>query len=154
MNMMMLKNVLLFLDIDDKLSTIEVASAKTGSIISEFNRMIKECERGSIDIVLTKSLSRFGRDARESLEAVSRIRVVRTRIIFEKDKIDIDIETVKDEFLISIIEGCEQAENDWRNENIRLDLKYRSEDEISGLYNRGCFGYKKDKNGIISSGIN
>lgn len=41
MNMMILKNVLLFLDIDDKLSTIEVASAKTGSIISEFNRMIK-----------------------------------------------------------------------------------------------------------------
>ena len=152
MNMMMLKNILLFLDIDDKLSTIEVASAKTGSIISEFNRMIKECERGSIDIVLTKSLSRFGRDARESLEAVSRIRVVRTRIIFEKDKID--IETVKDEFLISIIEGCEQAENDWRNENIRLDLKYRSEYEIFGLYNRGCFGYKKDKNGIISSRTN
>ena len=152
MNMMILKNVLLFLDIDNKLSTIEVASAKTGSIISEFNRMIKEYERGSIDIVLTKSLSRFGRDARESLEAVSRIRVVRTRIIFEKDKID--IETVKDEFLISIIEGCEQAENDWRNENIRLDLKYRSEDEISGLYNRGCFGYKKDKNGIISSRTN
>ena len=152
MNMMMLNNVLLFLDIDDKLSTIEVASAKTGSIISEFNRMIKECERGSIDIVLTKSFSRFGRDARESLEAVSRIRVVRTRIIFEKDKID--IETVKDEFLISIIEGCEQAENDWRNENIRLDLKYRSEDEISGLYNRSCFGYKKDKNVIISSRTN
>ncbi len=152
MNMMMLKNVLLFLDIDDKLSTIEVASAKTGSIISEFNRMIKECERGSIDIVLTKSLSRFGRDARESLEAVSRIRVVRTRIIFEKDKID--IETVKDEFLISIIESREQAENDWRNENIRLGLKYRAEDEISGLYNRACFGYKKDKNGIISSRTN
>lgn len=41
MNMMILKNVLLFLDIDDKLSTIEVVSAKTGSIISEFNRMIK-----------------------------------------------------------------------------------------------------------------
>lgn len=152
MNMMILKNVLLFLDIDNKLSTIEVASAKTGSIISEFNRMIKECERASIYIVLTKSLSRFGRDARESLEAVSRIRVVRTRIIFEKDKID--VETVKDEFLISIIEACEQAENDWRNENIRLSLKYRSEDEISGLYNRGCFSYKKDKNGIISSRTN
>lgn len=145
--MMMLKNVLLFLDIDDKLSTIEVASAKTGSIISEFNRMIKECERASIYIVLTKSLSRFGRDARESLEAVSRIRVVRTRIIFEKDKID--TETVKDELLISIIEACDQAENDWRSENIRLGLKYRAEDGTSGLYNRACYGYKKDKNGML-----
>ena len=112
--------------------------------------MIKECEIGSIDIVLTKTLSRFGCDARESLEAVSRIRVVGKRIIFEKYKIV--IETVKDEFLISIIEACEQAENDWRNENIRLGLKYRAEDETSGLYTRGCFGYKKDKNGIIPSG--
>ena len=65
-----------------------------------------------------------------------------------------DTEIFKDELLNSIIEACEQAENDWRNENIRLSLKYRSEDEISGLYNRGCFSYKKDKNGIISSRTN
>ena len=126
---------------------IDVTSAKTGSTRSEFNRMIHECEKGNLDIVLTKSLSRFGRDAKEGLEAIRKIRAAGKRIIFEKDKID--TETVKDELLISIIKACDQAENDWRSENIRLGLKYRAEDGTSGLYNRACYGYKKDKNGML-----
>jgi len=65
--------------------------------------MINECEHGNLDIILTKSLSRFGRDAKEGLEAIRRIRATGKRIIFEKDKID--TETVKDELLISIIEA-------------------------------------------------
>lgn len=52
---------------------LDVASAQTGSKRSEFNRMINECEHGNLDIILTKSLSRFGRDAKEGLEAIRRI---------------------------------------------------------------------------------
>lgn len=126
---------------------IDVASAKTESKRSEFNRMINECEHGNLDIILTKSLSRFGRDAKEGLEAIRRIRAAGKRIIFEKDKID--TETVKDELLISIIEVCDQAENDWISENIRLGLKYRTEDGTSGLYNRASYVYKKDKKGML-----
>ena len=126
---------------------IDVASAKTGTTRSEFNRMIKECERGNIDIVLTKSLSCFRRDAKEGLEAIRKIRAAGKRIIFEKDKIDTEI--VKNEILISIIEACDQPENDWRSENIRLGLKYRAENGTSGLYNRNCYGYKKDKSGML-----
>ena len=103
---------------------IDVASAKTGSTRSEFIRMIHEFEKWNSDIILTKSLSRFGRDAKEGLEVIRKIRAAGERIIFEKDKID--TETVKDELLISRIEACEQAENDWRSENIRLGLKYRA----------------------------
>lgn len=126
---------------------IDVASAKTESKRLEFNRMINECEHGNLDIILTKSFSLFGRDAKEGLEAIRRIRIAGKRIIFEKDKID--TETVKDELLISIIEACYQAENDWRSENIRLGLKYKAEDGTSVLYNRACYGYKKDKNGML-----
>ena len=85
---------------------------------------IEECEKGNLDIILTKSVSRFGRDTKEFLEAIRKIRSCGTRIIFEKDKID--TETVKDELLISTIEACYQAENDWRSENIRFGLKIQS----------------------------
>ena len=115
---------------------IDMASAKIGTTRSELNRMISDCEKGNLDIILTKSLSRFGRDTKEGLEAIRKIRAAGKRIIFEKDKIDTD--TVKDELLISIIEACDQAENDCRSENIRLGLKYRAEDGTSGLYNRAC----------------
>ena len=46
---------------------IDVVSTKTGSKRSEFNRMINEYEYGNLDIILTKSLSRFWRDAKEGL---------------------------------------------------------------------------------------
>lgn len=63
---------------------IDVVSTKTGSKRSEFNRMINEYEYGNLDIILTKSLSRFWRDAKEGLEAIRRIQAAGKRIIFEK----------------------------------------------------------------------
>ena len=126
---------------------LDVASAKVGSSRNEFNRMIDECEKGNLDIILTKSVSRFGRDTKEGLEAIRKIRSCGTRIIFEADKID--TETVDDELLISVVQACSQAENDWRSENIRFGLKHRAEDGTSGLYSRACYGYKKDKHGML-----
>ncbi len=67
---------------------IDVASAKTDSYRSEFSRRISECENGSIDIILIKSINRFGRDTQECLEAIRKIRAAGKRIIFERDKID------------------------------------------------------------------
>jgi len=46
--------------------------------------MISECENESIDIILTKSISRFGRDTQECLEAIRKIRAAGKRIIFER----------------------------------------------------------------------
>ncbi|SFE37926.1 recombinase family protein [Peptostreptococcus sp. D1] len=126
---------------------LDVASAKTGTSRIEFNRMISECEKGNIDIILTKSISRFGRDTQECLEAIRKIRAAGKRIIFERDKID--TEAIGDELLISVIEACEQSENEWRSENIRWGLKRKAENGTSGLYNRPCYGYKKDKYGML-----
>lgn len=126
---------------------LDVASAKVGSSRNEFNRMIDECEKGNLDIILTKSVSRFGRDTKEGLEAIRKLKACGTRIIFEADKID--TETVDDELLISVVQACSQAENDWRSETIRFGLKHRAEDGTSGLYSRACYGYKKDKHGML-----
>ena len=67
---------------------LDVSSAKVGSTRSEFNRMIDECEKGSIDIILTKSVNRFRRYTKEELESIRKIQSCGTRIIFETDKID------------------------------------------------------------------
>lgn len=48
-----------------------------------------------------------------------------------------------------MVQACCQAENDWRSENIRFGLKHRAEDGTSGLYSRACYGYKKDKHGML-----
>ena len=60
---------------------IDIGSSKTGSVRVELERMLTACEGGSIDIVLTKSISRFGRDTKETLEAFRRIKNAGKRII-------------------------------------------------------------------------
>ena len=61
---------------------IDMASAKIGTTRLEFNRMISDCEKGNLDIILTKSLSRFERDTKEGLEAIRKIRAAGKRNIF------------------------------------------------------------------------
>ena len=126
---------------------IDIASAKEGSDRPEFERMLSACERKELDIILIKSLSRFSRDAKEGLEAVRRVRNAGGRLISVRDKID--TATASDEVLISAIEACEQAENEWRSTNIRMGLKAKAQSGESGLYSRPCFGYKKDRNGML-----
>ena len=69
------------------------------------------------------------------------------KIIFEID--EIDTETVDDELLISVVQACSQAKNDWRSENIVWGLRRRAENDTSGLYSRVCYGYKKDKHDML-----
>ena len=50
---------------------IDVASAKGDIPRREFERLIKECEVHNISVILTKSISRFGRDTVETLSALN-----------------------------------------------------------------------------------
>ena len=61
---------------------IDVASAKGDVPRREFERMLKECEEHNISVVLTKSISRFGRDTVDALSAINRLKTAGVRIIF------------------------------------------------------------------------
>ena len=51
--------------------------------------------------------------------------------------------------MLSIVEACEQMGNESRSYNIRWGLRHKAEAGTSGLYSRPCYGYKKDKNGML-----
>ena len=53
-----------------------------------FNRMIAACKRGRIDLILTKSLSRFAGNTVDSLETVRMLRANGIGVIFEKENIN------------------------------------------------------------------
>lgn len=50
---------------------MDIATSKTASSRKEFNRMLKDCQSGKLDIVITKNISRFGRDTVEILDALN-----------------------------------------------------------------------------------
>lgn len=53
----------------------------------EFKRMLADCEAGKIDIILTKSISRFARNTVDLLETVRRLKDLGVEVRFEKERI-------------------------------------------------------------------
>lgn len=75
----------------------------------ELNRMIKDCEDGKIDLILTKSISRFARNMAECVETVRRLKELGVQIKFEKENLDTD--TMTGELILGILATIAQEES-------------------------------------------
>ena len=126
---------------------IDIASSKTGSSRKEFSRLLEDCNSKKIDIVITKNISRFGRDSVEVLDAFNNLKALGVRVIFEQE--DLDTANTDCNLMVSIIESLAQAENESRSDNIRMGIKYRASSGTSKLYDRKCYGYKHNEEGKL-----
>jgi len=112
---------------------------------AEFNRMIAACKRGRIDLILTKSSSRF---ARNTVDCLKVIRVLKARgigVIFEKENINTLTET--SEFLITLFSGFSQAESESLSENVRWGMKQSMlEGKVVFHYDK-MLGYRRGEDG-------
>ena len=126
---------------------IDIASAKGEVPRREFDRMLHEAEAHHISIILTKSISRFGRDTVDTLEALRRLKEAGVRVIFDEE--GLDSSEVDDNLLISVAGSLAQAENETRSMNIRMGLRNRALNGSSGNYRRRLYGYEKDDKGNL-----
>lgn len=126
---------------------MDVSSSKPGSFRREFNRMLDDCHSHKMNIILTKSISRFGRDTVECLDALNKLKLLGIRVIFEAE--GLDTANTDSDLMISIIESLAQFENESRSENIKWGINQRAADGSSKLYDRKCYGYMHDKNGKL-----
>ncbi|KUO53600.1 MAG: resolvase [Desulfitibacter sp. BRH_c19] len=126
---------------------MDTASGKSGTARKEFARMLEDCKAHKIEIILTKNISRFGRDTVEMLEALNQLKVLGVRVIFEQE--DLDTANTDSDLMISIIEAIAQSENESRSENIKWGIKQRAANGSSKLYDRKCYGYTHDSDGSL-----
>ncbi|GEN57964.1 hypothetical protein GCM10012290_05440 [Halolactibacillus alkaliphilus] len=126
---------------------IDIASGKTGSKRKEFIRILEDCQAKNIEIVITKNISRFGRDTVEVLESLHKLREYNVRVIFEQE--GLDTADTDSELMISIIESIAQTENESRSENIKWGYRRHAAQGTSKLYNRKCCGYENDTAGEL-----
>lgn len=126
---------------------IDIASGKAKSNRKAFNRMIKDCESRNIEIIITKNISRFGRDTVEVLKGLNKLRELGVRVVFEQE--GLDTADTDSALMISIIESIAQAENESRSENIKWGYKRHAAQGTSKLYNRKCYGYENDEDGLL-----
>ncbi|WP_409969649.1 recombinase family protein [Bengtsoniella intestinalis] len=111
----------------------------------EFNRMIAACKRGRINLILTKSLSRFARNTVDCLDTVRTLKANGIGVIFEKE--NINTLTESSEFLITLFSGFAQAESESLSQNVLWGKRKRME---SGEFTfPKLLGYQKNDDGTI-----
>ena len=114
----------------------------------EFQRMLNDCRAGKLDIILTKSISRFGRNTVEALQALNELRSHRVEVIFEAEHLSTS--DPKSSLVISILEQYSQQENEERRKNVLWGMRQKAENGTSSLYARKCYGFSHDQNGELS----
>lgn len=121
----------------------------TGAKLSardEFQRMMDDCEAGKIDIILTKSLSRFARNTVDTLSTVRRLRELGIEVRFEKENI-----TSLDEggeLMITLYASFAQEEIRSLSDNVKWGTRRRFEKGIPNGHFR-IMGYRWEGDQLV-----
>lgn len=101
-------------------------------------RLLQDCETGKVDFILTKSISRFSRNALDCLEIVRRLIDLNIFIEFEKE--NINTQTMDGELMLSILSSLAESESRSLSQNTKWSIEKRFQ---NGTYKIGYppFGY-------------
>ena len=119
----------------------------TGTVVSKrerFKDMIRDCEKGKIDRILTKSVSRFARNTVDSLNYVRKLKAMNIGVYFEEQ--NIDTLTTDSEMFIGLYSVMAQSESENISANIKWGIRQRMK---NGTYTFkfNTYGYKKGLDG-------
>lgn len=89
----------------------------------ELNRLIKDCEVGKVDLIVTKSISRFARNTTDCLELVRKLMDIGVGIYFESE--NINTLNMEDEFMLSILSSLAENESVSISENNKWSIQRR-----------------------------
>ena len=113
----------------------------------EFNRMIAECMDGNIDMVITKSISRFARNTLDCLQYIRQLKDKNISVYFEKE--NINTMDAKGEVLLTIMASLAQQESQSLSQNVKLGLQYRYQQGKVQVNHKRFMGYTKDEDGNL-----
>lgn len=111
----------------------------------EFQKMIRMCKRKQIDMIITKSISRFSRNTVDCLNYVRMLRQLDVDVFFEEQ--GIHSKDAGAEFYITIYGSIAQSESENISANVRWGIQQRAkEGKVHFAYSR-FLGYKEGPDG-------
>ena len=107
--------------------------------------MIEDALAGKIDLILTKSVSRFARNTVDSLTIIRKLKEKGVFVYFEKENIDTG--DAKGELLLTIMSSLAQEESRGISENVTWGKRKRMADGQVTICYGNFLGYRKGENG-------
>lgn len=109
----------------------------------QFQQMMKDCREGYIDVVMTKSISRFARNLADCMDAVRALRELGIPVLFERE--GIDTMSGSGEMLLAVLASIAQEEINSMSQNIRWSMEQNS--ASGNPVTRTRYGYRKEIHG-------
>ena len=109
----------------------------------QFLAMIAACEAGEIDMVITKSISRWARNTLDSLQNIRKLKALGIPVIFEKENCN-TMES-SGELLITLLSSLAQQESESISKNVRIGLQYGFQRGKPMLNHTTFLGYTKER---------
>ncbi len=111
----------------------------------EFLKMIRKCKQRKIDIVLTKSISRFARNTVDCLNYIRLLKTLGVAVIFEKE--NINTLEADSEILITMMGAFAQAESESISANVRWGMRQAMREGKVKMQYKTLYAYKKGQDG-------
>ncbi|WP_051515111.1 recombinase family protein [Fervidicella metallireducens] len=105
----------------------------------QFKKMIKDCELGKIDLIITKSISRFARNTADCLEAVRYLRSLNVGVYFERE--NINTYGADSELILSFLSSIAQDEARSMSENVRWSFQKKFKEGKIQINTKRFLGY-------------
>lgn len=113
---------------------------------AEFQRMLDDCEAGRIDIILTKSISRFARNTVDLLQTVRHLKELGIGVRFEKE--NIDSFSGDGEVMLTLLASFAQEESVSISNNVKWGTRKRFEQGIPNGHFQ-IFGYRWEGDHLV-----
>ena len=114
---------------------------------SGFMEMIAACDEGRVDLVITKSISRFARNTADCLNYSRKLKNLGIPIIFEKESIN--TMEASGELMFTILSSLAQEESRNISENTQWGIRSKFQQGIPHINCESLLGYDKDENGNL-----
>lgn len=111
----------------------------------EFLRMIQHCRQGKIDLILTKSISRFARNTVDCLHYIRSLKEMGISVIFEKENIN-TMES-DSEMLITLLGAFAQAESESISQNVRWGKRQAMREGKVSFQYKHLYGFRRGEDG-------
>ena len=112
----------------------------------EFLKMIRLCRQGKIDLILTKSFSRFARNTVDSVDYIRELRALGIGVVSEKENMNTLNED--SEMLITILSCFAQAESESISKNVSWGVRQSFKNGNVPIQYKKLLGYKKGENNL------
>jgi len=108
-----------------------------------FQQMIQDCRQGKIDLILTKSVTRFARNTVDSIHTIRMLKELGVEVYFEKERVG--TMSQKSEQLLTILSSIAQGESESISTNSRWSIVRRFQNGTF-IISSPAYGYRKDVN--------